>query len=1007
MAMKFEDYERGRWSNYRKFAETVAAIVRSAIVEAGGYRLQQVMWREKSVASLRKKLEKRGVDLATADGLEEEVKDLAGCRIVFYTNGDVTNLINSGLISKNFEVLETKLHHPRRETEDAAELYISNHYLVRLRQERINLPEYAAFAGMRCEIQVQTILNHAWAEMAHDTIYKAPDLGSFGNKALDSIKARMAKISRKYLVPAGYEFTKVAADFERLMKGGELFKGEALQAIIDAVDNNERVKALETFAESVLPLYDDVTPEFPDILAALREAASRARKVEPKPISTPYGDLPAKTHVDVLRKIAEIIGNCRYVNPEATLETLFELYADATDEGERKPIVEAAIRLAKHDLAAWRHAGPMVQKMIVEEIDHLDQTECRALRQLLVAILKAVLGTEVSGSTSTSGTITLHSGSVVASKSLMEMRRKATALLKSLYPCAENDIERDAVLSALDTATHSPPMAAAYGGPELIKDLMESIATFIEFEASVVPAMSWELRQRQERRVLRHARNVRNLPPDLIAKDGIEDLQRQATAAVTVFRETVDADAEYAIYKVLVGFDNVYPPSWESDQFEYKGEQAYREQEIEKMVAELAPGNAEAWHARVLRCANAQSNDLATFLMFSRFLERAGEAKPDIVFGWLDPLAEPLPRFMAPMLRGLQKANQIAAANALIHRWIGEGHWLSQIAWFEQHAIPFDEAILTGVVRKAIEVDDRGALCMAMVTSELQFADHPDTLITTVFMPALNHMAAMGDITWVGSGSWPWLHARLIGALDEEQASIVLAALRLMPKIEGGADHIVTAIAKQWPQRVLTFFDDRDIISTSEGCPDGYRALPSSIKDGLRDALAAYPDDILAVARHWFGRNPILFKYYGGRFIAGVFPGMTEPLEEKLRSIVTEGMRNDIAFVIAILNGYKGSDCIHSLVRTTIARLDPDDDLHEAIIGALFPSGMVSGEFGFVERYESLLVQVRDWLNDDSIRVRAFAEEYIRQLERAIVSETRRAEAAQAERRLEFNEDPE
>lgn len=55
---------------------------------------------------------------------------------------------------------------------------------------------------MKCEIQIQTILNHAWAEMAHDTIYKAPILGNFGGKAFDDIESRMRKIARKYLVPA-------------------------------------------------------------------------------------------------------------------------------------------------------------------------------------------------------------------------------------------------------------------------------------------------------------------------------------------------------------------------------------------------------------------------------------------------------------------------------------------------------------------------------------------------------------------------------------------------------------------------------------------------------------------------------------------------------------------------------------------------------------------------------------------------------------------------------------
>ena len=127
------------------------------------------------------------------------MKDLAGCRVIFYTNGDVSRFINSGIINQNFEVLEVKLHHPGHEVEDATEFYISNHYVVTLRPERIALPEYARFASMRCEIQIQTILNHAWAEMAHDTIYKAPALGDFdfGGREFDGIKSRMQKVARK------------------------------------------------------------------------------------------------------------------------------------------------------------------------------------------------------------------------------------------------------------------------------------------------------------------------------------------------------------------------------------------------------------------------------------------------------------------------------------------------------------------------------------------------------------------------------------------------------------------------------------------------------------------------------------------------------------------------------------------------------------------------------------------------------------------------------------------
>ncbi len=169
--MDFSEYEREGRAAYAALATTVAAILRAAIGEEG-YRLQQVKERAKTTTSLLRKLDQRGIGATIT--LEDDIKDLAGCRVIFYTNSDVTRFINSGIIDQNFEVLEVKVHHPQRAVEDATELYISNHYLVRLGPERVALPEYARFAGMRCEIQIQTILNHAWAEMAHDTIYKAP-----------------------------------------------------------------------------------------------------------------------------------------------------------------------------------------------------------------------------------------------------------------------------------------------------------------------------------------------------------------------------------------------------------------------------------------------------------------------------------------------------------------------------------------------------------------------------------------------------------------------------------------------------------------------------------------------------------------------------------------------------------------------------------------------------------------------------------------------------------------
>ena len=1008
--MKFDDYERSRWADYAAFGETVAAILRAAIAETGGYRLQQVRSRAKDAASLRKKLEKRGeekdIDLLVADTLEGEIKDLAGCRVIFYTNTDVSKLIASGLIETNFEVVETKLHHPRRDADDATELYISNHYLVKLRDERLALPEYARFAGMRCEIQIQTILNHAWAEMAHDTIYKQPELDTFGTKALDAIKARMGKIARKYLLPAGHEFAKVAADFERLIKGEALFKGQALEAIVEAIDNNARADALDTFIDAVLPLYDDVAPELPDILDAMREAVERAAATPPVPVETPYGTLPAKTQADVLRRIAKLIEQIRYVDPEAVFETLLDLYGHAPNDEARKPLVEAGERLAQHNIHVWRKYGPAVQTMLVERIDRLGKSERRAALPLLAKMLEAIVGTELSGTSSSSGAVTFHRSPVLASTELFGLRRKSIAQLKALYGQARDDGERGSILGALRTATR-PPMGSGYG-PELVETLMESSAELIEFEAEQAPAMSWELRQREESAVLRQARINRGLQADLLAVPAVEKLRDRIHVAVATFRAAVDADAEYAIYKVLVGFDVVYPPAWQSERFGYAEERAYRETAIDAMIDGIGPDDGAVWHARAVRCAETESNDLATFPMFNKFLERLAAARPAIVLAWLVALEPPLVRFLPPMLIGLQKSDRAKDAADQIMARIEQGHWLGEIIWFQRYAESFDEAILVAALGKAIAIDDRDAVRTAMAVAGDRYRLQPGTLIEAVLMPALAHMQEYDDRSWIGRGFGSWYHGEIMTALSEVQATKVLIALLTYPEIEHGAAHIVGAIAKSWPEQVLTFFGGRDAIADSDARPDGFEAIPFSLDEVLATPLAAHADLVLAEVRGWYDREPQFFQYRGGRLVSSLYPNVAEPLAERLAALI-EGSRDDIGFVLEVLNAFEGVEQIEPQIKQAVSRLQPGDELLQQADRALEQSGVVTGEYGFAERCQMRLERMRAWQHDADPRVKVFADEQVKYLERRVAAETRRAEASVAARRLEYGEelDPE
>lgn len=115
--MNFNEYQQHGWAAYAALASTISSILAAAIETEGGYRLQLVKERAKEANSLFKKLQERGI--ADTVQLEHEIKDLAGCRTVFYTNSDVEKFIHSGIIQENFDVLEVKLHQPGREVKSA------------------------------------------------------------------------------------------------------------------------------------------------------------------------------------------------------------------------------------------------------------------------------------------------------------------------------------------------------------------------------------------------------------------------------------------------------------------------------------------------------------------------------------------------------------------------------------------------------------------------------------------------------------------------------------------------------------------------------------------------------------------------------------------------------------------------------------------------------------------------------------------------------------------------
>lgn len=125
----------------------------------------QISSRTKSYDSLAKKIkEKEGKYKRLQD-----ITDIVGIRIVTYLESDVD--IIATLIENEFQVDQENSIDKRKLDFDQFG-YKSLHIVISLNKKRAGLPEYKQYRILKCEVQIRSILQHAWAEIEHDLGYK-------------------------------------------------------------------------------------------------------------------------------------------------------------------------------------------------------------------------------------------------------------------------------------------------------------------------------------------------------------------------------------------------------------------------------------------------------------------------------------------------------------------------------------------------------------------------------------------------------------------------------------------------------------------------------------------------------------------------------------------------------------------------------------------------------------------------------------------------------------------
>lgn len=158
---KFED-DRGA---YKLAAEQANALIREILTNSPAL-IHLITARCKTTPSLWLKLQEKQYGQPA-----QQVTDLIAARVITYYKDDVPVVIKA--LSDALEIHRHKSVDKRQELAAVEFGYTSVHLIARTRASWSTSPKYFALRNKWFEIQVRSILEHAWAEIEHEVVYKS------------------------------------------------------------------------------------------------------------------------------------------------------------------------------------------------------------------------------------------------------------------------------------------------------------------------------------------------------------------------------------------------------------------------------------------------------------------------------------------------------------------------------------------------------------------------------------------------------------------------------------------------------------------------------------------------------------------------------------------------------------------------------------------------------------------------------------------------------------------
>ncbi|MGA0595827.1 GTP pyrophosphokinase [Enterovirga sp. CN4-39] len=228
----------------------VSSLVESSLRERG-IEFLSVSGRAKDLSSALEKIGRKSYKQP-----QKQLTDLSGVRVITYFESQAR--LVADVIRELFDIDE-KNSLDRSSILGSDRIgYRSAHFVCSLGRRRRSLPEYRDISSLKFEVQIRTVLQHAWAELAHDRSYKfGPGLPTEIQRRLN-LHSGLLEIADSAFDHIADEIQRYTASVERLPET-KLASSEITKATLERFVR--QLSSREDLSIDHLKLPDDVFDE--------------------------------------------------------------------------------------------------------------------------------------------------------------------------------------------------------------------------------------------------------------------------------------------------------------------------------------------------------------------------------------------------------------------------------------------------------------------------------------------------------------------------------------------------------------------------------------------------------------------------------------------------------------------------------------------------------------------------------------------------------------------------